>query len=772
MLILSALAVFLILAYRGQGYWAWVLGGLALIAAGGLPSSVPMAVAGLVLAMLVLVFGLPFLRRRLVSGPLMPLLSRLLPRMGETERIALDAGTVGWEGEMFSGSPDWQRLHEMKICPLSDEEQAFLEGPVATLCHLLDDHDIHRRGDLPPEIWDFIKRERFFGLIIPKQYGGLGFSAAAHSAVIMRLSGCSVPTAVTVMVPNSLGPAELLLAYGTEEQKDRYLMRLATGEDVPCFALTEAHAGSDAANGRSQGVVCRGIWEGKEVVGIRLSFAKRYITLAPIATVVGLAFKLSDPDGLIGEDPEPGITCALLPRETPGMRIGGRHDPMGVPFLNGPVEGEDVFIPASFIIGGPEQAGQGWRMLMETLAAGRGISLPSLAVGAAQLSTRTSASYAQVREQFGLPIGKFEGIRERLERIGGLTYAMEATRRLTVGAVDSGEKPSVASAIAKASLTEAMRVTLNDAMDIQGGAAICRGPRNILARAYASIPIGITVEGANILTRSLIVFGQGAMRCHPYLRAELEALQSRDTQAFDRALFGHLNHMVRNGTRAFMLALAPGRGGERSLSRLSAAFALIADAALISLGGAMKRKERLSGRLADAFAWLYMGSAVLKRFNDAGRPKAEMPFVHWTLNRARMEITAALAGTLANLPNRPLAWAVRWITFPTGYGSAPLTDKLADKLVEALLNDPDVLDRLTGDILHPAPDKPGLGALEQALRQIDVAAPAREKMAAIRKGTLASDALTDADRKAIDAADKARDAVIQVDVFDPEDLYL
>ena len=745
----------------------------------------------LILVLVVLLFAVRPIRRALVSGPLMRLVGHRLPRMGETERIALEAGTVWWDGALFSGRPNWRDLLDFEVRGLSEKEKAFLDGPVTKLCAMLDDWQILQDKDLPPEVWDFIKRERFFGMVIPEEHGGLGFSAAAHSAVIARLAGRSVTAAVTVMVPNSLGPGELLLAYGTEAQKEHYLPRLARGEEVPCFALTEPGAGSDAANGRSSGVVCQGLWEGRDVTGIRLAFKKRYITLAPVATVIGLAFRLYDPDGLLGGAEDLGITCALVPRDTPGVRVGRRHDPMGVPFQNGPVEGEDVFIPLDFIIGGPAQAGNGWRMLMETLAAGRGISLPSLSVGAAQLAARSMSAYALVREQFGLPIGRFEGVRERLARIAGLAYVMDAAKSLTVGAVDADERPSVVSAIVKAYLTEGMRHCLNDAMDIQAGAAICRGPRNMLARAYASIPVGITVEGANILTRSLIVFGQGALRCHPFLRAEMEAAAKGDVRGFDVAFFGHARHVIGNGVRSLLMALTgacfvpvPVSGPEarhyRTLTRLSTAFAIIADVGLASLGGALKRKEALSGRYADAFAWLYLASAALKRFHDDGRPERDRPFLDWSMARARHEIETALHGVLRNLPNRVLAGFACALTFPFGFRDRSPDDRQVEAVVAALLSsDGEAREALSAEVFVPAADQPGLGVLEAALLSIKAAAPARAKLEqahrsgalpkvppaelislGLEKGLLVSD-----EAQALRAAEAARDAVIQVDSF-------
>ncbi|MEE8147132.1 MAG: acyl-CoA dehydrogenase, partial [Longimicrobiales bacterium] len=543
------LALSVTLLYRGRGYWAWLgPGGLALVWwwSGGVASPILFRVVAGLFGGLAFVFGVPALRRWLVSRWVMRLVGSLLPRIGETERIALEAGTVWWDRDLFSGKPDWQKLLAFRPRGLSEKERAFLDGPVEQLCAMLNEWEIVRARDLPLGVWDFIKHHRFFGMIIPEEYGGLGFSAAAHSAVVVKLASRSVTAAVTVMVPNSLGPAELLLHYGTEEQKRDYLPRLATGVEIPCFALTGPEAGSDAAATQSEGIVCRGKFRGEEVLGMRLYWRKRYITLGPVATVIGLAFRLCDPNRLLGEKEDLGITCALIPADLPGIEIGERHDAMGVPFQNGPTCGHDVFVPLDFIIGGRDMAGHGWRMLMESLAAGRSISLPALAVASAQLATRLVGAYATVREQFDTPIGRFEGIEEPLARIGGMTYLMNAARTLTAGAVDAGERPAVLSAIVKAYLTEGMRQVVNDAMDIRAGAAICRGPRNILALAYQAVPIGITVEGANILTRSMIIYGQGAIRSHPYVQDEMRAVAERDVVRFDRAFFGHVGHVVTN----------------------------------------------------------------------------------------------------------------------------------------------------------------------------------------------------------------------------------
>jgi acyl-CoA dehydrogenase len=782
----------LLLLFRGHGYLAWVVPGiLALVAwAAGGASQPGFALGAAALAVVAVLAGSRPLRAALVSSRVMPRIAPILPRMSETERIALDAGSVWWDGELFSGAPDWRKLLDFRPRGLSEEERAFLDGPVRELCGRLDEWRITQVGDLPPEVWELLRKHRFFGMIVPKEYGGLGFSAIAHSAVVTRLATRSVTAAVTAMVPNSLGPAELIHRYGTEEQKRRYLPRLASGEEIPCFALTGPEAGSDAAATQSEGIVCHGSFRGEPLLGIRLRWRKRYITLAPVATVIGLAFRLRDPDGLLGGEADLGITCALVPADLPGIEIGQRHDPMGIPFHNGPIVGHEVFIPVDFVIGGRAGAGQGWRMLMESLAAGRSISLPSLSVGAAQLATRVVGAYATVREQFDTPIGRFEGIEEPLARIGGLTYLMDAARVLTCGAVDAGESPAVLSAIVKAYLTEAMRTVVNDAMDVRAGAAIMRGPRNILARAHAAVPIGITVEGANILTRSMIIYGQGAIRCHPFAREEIEAVAAGDVERFDRAFFGHLEHVARNAARAWVLGLCGGRlarGGETglvgeftgSLGRMSAAFALVSDVAMATLGGALKRREKITGRLADALAWLYLASAALKRFHDEGRPERDVPLVRWSCEHALERIQAALVGVLDHLPNRPAAWLLRGVVFPLGARLRPPGDALGAAVARELLEDRDARRHLTRDVHVPDAEEPGLGRLEAALdRAVDALAVEAKIRDAVRAGrldrapgaeladrALAAGEITSEERERIRLADEARDEAIQVDAW-------
>ncbi|MCZ7618135.1 MAG: acyl-CoA dehydrogenase [Myxococcota bacterium] len=792
--IVATLALFLGLLFERRAYWAWVAsGGLLLVgwAFAGSASWAVLSGVGAVFAVLALLFGRREWRSRWVTPVVMTQVGRLLPRLGETERIALEAGTVWWDKELFSGAPDWRVLFDFEPQPLSERELAFLEGPVEGLCRSLNEWDVAQSGDLPNETWEFLKQERFLGMIIPEEYGGLGFSAHAHSAVVQKLSSRSITAAVTVMVPNSLGPAELLLHYGTDAQRDHYLPRLARGEEIPCFALTGPEAGSDAAATQCEGIVCRAEYGGEEVLGMRLNWRKRYITLASVATLIGLAFRLRDPDRLLGDETDRGITCALIPAHLPGIEIGARHDPMGIPFHNGPIVGHDVFVPLDFIIGGLEGAGQGWRMLMESLAAGRSISLPSLSVGGAKLATRVVSAYAMVREQFDTPIGRFEGVEEPLARIAGLTYLMDATRSLTAASVDAGEKPSVLSAIAKAYLTESLRTVTNDAMDIRAGAAIQRGPRNLLGRVYDAVPVGITVEGANILTRSMIIYGQGAIRCHPFALEEIHAFEKRDRDAFDRAFFGHVNHVFSTAARAFLLGVSGGRferaapkGPVRRpvqrLSRLSAAFALVSDAAMASLGGQLKRREMITGRLADALAWMYLASATLKRFHDAGHPSGDEPFVAWACNHALAEVESALDGVLRNLPARPLAWMLRPLVLPLGRRERGPDDAGVSAVATAVLDDAETRERLTAGIFVPPEEEIGLGRLEAALRKASEALRIEAKLrAAVRQGVidrapgdamasagLAAGVISESELAALNAADAARDEVIQVDAFD------
>jgi acyl-CoA dehydrogenase len=685
------------------------------------------------------------LRLRFVTRPFLRTYRRMLPSMSDTEREALEAGTVWWDGELFTGRPDWQKLLGAKAPQLTTEEQAFIDGPCEELCRMVDDWDItHRRADLPPEIWDFLKRQGFFAMIIPKRYGGLEFSAYAHSCVLVKLSSRSATVSSTVAVPNSLGPAELLLHYGTEEQKNHYLPRLARGEDVPCFALTAPRAGSDAASIPDTGVVCRGVYEGKEVLGLRLNFSKRYITLAPIATVVGLAFKLYDPDRLLGGDKtEYGITCALIPRDTPGLTIGRRHFPLNVPFQNGPLAGKDVFVPLDAIIGGPQMAGQGWRMLVEQLSVGRCISLPSSAAGGAKAGIFASAAYARIRKQFSQPVGKFEGVEAALTRMAGAAYIVDAARSVTTGAIDGGEKPSVPAAMLKYHCTEFARRVANDAMDVQGGKGICLGPRNYLGRGYQVVPVAITVEGANILTRSLMILGQGAIRCHPYVLSEMNAAKLKDKrqslQQFDAALFGHVGYTLSNAARSFVMALtiarfssAPDDGPTRRyyqhINKFSAQFAFATDMAMLTLGGYLKQKEHLSARLGDVLSSLYMASMVLKHYENQGRHAADLPLVEWSCRTLLYEAQEQLHGFLRNFPNRWVAAAMRVVIFPRGRTYFAASDRLGRQIVEPLMMPSATRDRLAAGIYRTVEPGNPLGLLQEALELSLVAEPLEKRI--------------------------------------------
>lgn len=739
------------------------------------------------------------LRQAVLSRPIFMWFKRVLPVMSRTEQEAIEAGTVWWDGELFSGKPDWRKLLALPVPKLSAEEQAFLDGPVEQLCALLDDwHITHERSDLPPEAWRFIKEQRFFGMIIPKQFGGLEFSALAHSSVVMKVASRSITAAVTVMVPNSLGPAELLLRYGTDAQKNHYLPRLARGEDVPCFALTGPEAGSDASSIPDTGIVCRDEYQGqKDVLGIRLTWEKRYITLGPVATVLGLAFKLHDPEHLLSDKCELGITLALIPTNHPGVNIGRRHFPLNLAFQNGPNWGKDVFIPMDWVIGGQQYVGQGWRMLMECLAAGRSISLPALSTGGGKLAARTTGAYARIRKQFKVPIGAFEGVEEALARIAGNAYLMDAARVMTAGAVDAGERPSVVSAIAKYHLTERLRQSINDAMDVQGGSGICLGPRNILARIYQSIPISITVEGANILTRSLIIFGQGAIRCHPYVYKEMQAAvdsdNARGLRNFDRAFFSHLGFTFSNAARTIWLGLTGARfaaapvagiprGYYRQLTRLSSALAFTADIAMLLLGGALKRKERLSARLGDVLSCLYLASTILKRFENDGRPAGDVQLLRWTCDDLLYRAQDALLDFLRNFPNRPVARLLGWSIFPWGRSFAIPSDRQGHALARLLLEPSATRDRLTGGVYVPNDENETLGRIEAALRKVIAAEPVEKLLSdAIKKGrvqgydmeqqikhALQAGVVDAVQVETLRAAHVARRAVIQVDDFAPE----
>ncbi len=767
-------------------------------------------------ALLVLVLGaalvilapallVPALRRKLFSEPALHAFRKVLPPMSQTEREALEAGTVWWDGELFSGKPNWRKLLDVPRATLTPEEQRFLDDEVETLAGMVSEWETTNiYKDLPPAVWQYIKSKGFLGMIIPKEYGGLGFSAYAHSEVVQKLSTRSGTTAVTVLVPNSLGPGELLLNYGTEEQKRHYLPRLAKGLEIPCFALTNPYAGSDAASIPDYGIVCWGEHRGERVLGLRVTWDKRYITLGPVATLLGLAFRAYDPEHLVGDRKELGITCALIPTSHPGVVIGRRHMPLNAAFQNGPNSGRDVFIPMEWVIGGQPMLGRGWRMLMECLAAGRGISLPSSNTGMAKLAVRATGGYARVRRQFKTAIGRFEGVEEPLARMGGNLYMMDATRRLTARAVDLGEKPAVLSGIAKLHLTERGREVINDAMDITGGKGICMGPSNFLGAAYMQMPVSITVEGANILTRSLIVFGQGAIRCHPFVLKEMRATYHTDRRraviAFDAALFGHVRFVISNFARSLIMGItgshfvtAPAdvdpetKRYYQQLTRFSAALAFLADVSMGVLGGELKRKEKLSARLGDILSCLYLCSATLKRYEDEGRQAADAPLMHWAIWDAMFKAQNAFEGVISNFPNPAIAALLRTIVFPLGRPYVVPSDALGHDVAELLIAPSPTRDRLTAGMFIPDEVDDPVRQIELALEATIAAEPIEAKLrAALRAGKLAPDDEPGAnperfDLQAVEAgvisADEARVLaehralvadVIRVDDFGPD----
>lgn len=724
-------------------------------------------------------------RARAITRPVYNWAKGVLPTLSETESEALNAGEVWWEAELFSGNPDWSRLASVASPRLSPEEQAFFDGPVKDLCQMIDDWKInHEDGDLAPEVWDFMREHRFFGMIISKDHGGLGFSAFAHSEIVRFISTRSVAAAVTVMVPNSLGPGELLHQFGTDEQKDYWLPRLAEGRELPAFGLTSDEAGSDAGAMVDEGVVCKGQWKGEEVLGIRLNWAKRYITLAPVCTVLGLAFKLRDPDGLLSETADIGITCALVPTDLKGVETGRRHIPSSTMFMNGPTTGTDVFIPLDHIIGGPDYAGKGWMMLMSALAAGRGISLPSMGCAAIALAAHTTGAYARIREQFNLPIGKFGGVQERLGRLAADAYSMDAARHLTCAGLDEGRALSVVSAIMKCHATFRMREALDDAMDVHSGKAVIDGPKNYLLPLYRAVPIGITVEGANIVTRSLIIFGQGSIRAHPHMLDNMMALQEPDPEKslemFDRSLWAHVGHSTRTLFRSWGRALTGGRFAPapdagaatpfyRQLSRWSAAYALTADFLFLSLGGALKRKEMLSGRMGDILSEMYILSAALKRWEDEGRQEADLPVLRYVAADALHNIQTTLDEVIANLPARWAAWILRFFTLPGATQRKP-DDRLVADCSDLLYAPSDSRDRITGRIADGC-NRDGVQVLDECYAKVIEMAPVMKRLREAGKTpeeALEAGILGEAEMAEIEEMSRMVQEVIAVDDYSPK----
>ncbi|WP_135444119.1 acyl-CoA dehydrogenase FadE [Vibrio tasmaniensis] len=749
------------------------------------------------------IFAVPAIRQTLISQKALSLFKKVLPAMSQTEKEALEAGTVWWEAELFKGKPEWKKLQNIADPKLSEAEQAFLDGPVNTVCEMVNDYQVtHELADLPPEVWQYLKDHKFFAMIIKKKYGGLEFSAYAQSLVLQKLTGVSSVLSSTVGVPNSLGPGELLQHYGTEDQRNHYLPRLAEGKEIPCFALTSPEAGSDAGSIPDYGVVCKGQWQGEEVLGMRLTWNKRYITLAPVATVLGLAFKLRDPEGLLGDKQDLGITCALIPTDLKGVEIGNRHFPLNVPFQNGPTQGDDIFVPIDFIIGGQKMAGQGWRMLVECLSVGRGITLPSNSTGGIKSAALATGAYARIRRQFKQPIGRMEGVEEPLARLAGNAYVMDAASNLTVAGIDLGEKPSVISAIVKYHCTHRGQRSIIDAMDIVGGKGICLGPSNFLARGYQGSPIAITVEGANILTRSMIIYGQGAIRCHPYVLNEMEAAYSESSDAldkFDSALAGHVSFTMSNLVRSLWFGLTDGRGSDaptpsnktdkqtqryyQQLNRYSANLALLSDISMAVLGGSLKRRERLSARLGDILSQLYLGSATLKRFESEGSHAEDLPLVHWGMQDSLRQTEVAIDEFLANFPNPVIGRLLRVVLMPFGRIRRAPNDKLDSQVAHILQTPSETRSRIgRGQYLEATEYNP-VGKIEKALEVILQAEPlfdkvckeTHQKRAFLRLDLVAQlglekGILTQEEANLLISAEEHRLYTINVDDFSPEEL--
>jgi len=780
--IIAVVVGFLVLASIDAVGWMWSAGIAAALLIALAAHILPLALIALltiVFVVLAIPLNLPGLRRKLVSDAVLSVFRKILPPMTATEREAIEAGTVGWDGQLFSGRPDWEKWLATPAPELSVEEQRFLDQECEELCGMVSDWETTNvYKDLPPAVWQYIKDKGFLGMIIPREYGGLGFSAYAHSQVVAKLASRCSATVVTVMVPNSLGPGELLRHYGTDEQKRFFLPRLAKGLEIPCFALTNPYAGSDAAAIPDTGIVCMGEYQGKQTLGLRLTWEKRYITLGPVATILGLAFRAFDPHHLLGDKEDLGITCALIPTNHPGVNIGRRHMPLNAVFQNGPNWGKDVFIPIDWVIGGRAMIGKGWRMLMESLAAGRSISLPSLSTGMSKMVVRATGGYARVRSQFKTPIGKFEGVEEPLARMGGYLYSMDALRKAVSAAVDQGEKPAVLSAIAKYHLTERGRSIINDAMDIAGGKGICMGPSNFLGAAYMQVPVSITVEGANILTRSLIIFGQGAIRCHPYVLKEIATTRDEDRERasieFDRALFGHIGFVLSNFARTFVFGLTgshvapcPEVAPEtfryyQQLTRFSAALAFLSDVSMGVLGGGLKRKEKISARLGDVLSYLFLCSCILKRYEDEGAHSADAPLMHWAIWDAMFKAQNALEGVISNFPNRFIATIMRRAVFPLGRPYVVPSDRLGHEVARLVIEPSATRDRLTAGMYLPKSENDILGAIEAAVEATLAAEPIDARIREAQK----------AGRLVVEVGEDRPAAALAAGVIDAEELAI
>lgn len=744
---LSAFVVMGALAYIGAPLWVWTLIAFAVLSFQSFmmaPLNATLTVLWVLFIIIAAVLNIPIFRQALFSRYILGIVKAKMPPISDTEREAINAGDIWWEAQLFRGRPQWHDIQSFQITKLSETEQTFVDHQVEILCHMIDTWQQSQDAAHSEQVWNYLKKERFFSMLIPRSYGGLEFSALAQSTVVSKIASRDMSTAVTVMVPNSLGPAELILHYGTEHQKQYYLPRLASGQDIPCFGLTALEAGSDAAGMSDKGIVTYGQYEGKRVLGLTLTFSKRYITLAPVATVLGIAFKCFDPQKLLSEKINRGITLCLIPADYPGVETGDYHLPIGSSFPNGTFKGKDIFIPLDWVIGGADNIGHGWHMLMECLSAGRGISLPALATASAKLSYRTTGAYAQVRKQFNMPIAAFEGIQADMARIAGFTYILESMRVVTASAISHGKKPSVVSAIAKYHMTELSRKAVNHAMDIHAGRAVINGPSNYLANTYSMLPVAITVEGANILTRNLIIFGQGAIRCHPHLLHEMLAAQGElDFRMFDKHLMKHMGYTLTNAARTLIRGLTAGRlvmgipqgdfhSYAQQITRMSTALAFVSDISLILLGGNLKRMENLSARLGDVLSYLYMATTVIKYYDSTKISAEEQSLARWALDYCLYQCQIAWNGFFDNFPYRVLAIAFRAMVFPYGSAYAYPTDALSQRVAKVMMASGPLRDKVTEN-MFVGNEQTSTGALEEALMAQQESQPAWDKIMRAQK---------------------------------------